>query len=102
MDMLPALDEIYAYVRQRLAEEEPALMQVATTRPELQVQVKRQTIVVDGASLKGRIALMMASGVFDEPINGNQVFKDLKERQRAKVAKPNVYRTLDELARMGF
>jgi hypothetical protein len=95
------LDEIYAFVKSRLRKD-PELLQIAISKPELEIRVERQTLSVDGESLRGRIGRMISTGFFEEPKTGNACFQDLSERQRYGVFKGNVYKELDNLVRMGF
>lgn len=97
---VPNLDEIYQHVVDR-ARRDPGILQLLTTQPELRVTVQRQTIDVDGGTLRGRLALLIARGFFDLVSNGNSAYNELK-RQGFPCAKPNVYRELGKLAEMGF
>lgn len=94
------LDAIYAYVKQRAAKD-PGVLQILQQQPELRVKVDRVTIEVDGATVRGQLAILITKGFFDSAQNGNAAFNELKRLGRP-CAKPNVYRELDKLAEMGF
>lgn len=86
---------------QELQAEAPALLKLLGSRPELEVQIERPTIQIDGATLRGRLAQFIVEGWFDEPKSPNAAFNELARRGH-KTAKPNVYRELDKLAELGF
>jgi hypothetical protein len=94
------LDEIYQYIRRRL-ELEPAVIELLVRKPELRVSVRRPVIEVDDSTLKGRLAVLVADGFFDEARAGNAAYVEL-QRRGFSTAKPNVYRELDKLAELGI
>lgn len=59
-----SLNGLYEEFRRRLLAE-PAVLRVLALKPELNVEVKRAVVEVDGASLKGRIARLIAARWFD-------------------------------------
>lgn len=97
------LDEeaLYQAFKARLMKEAPAILKVLAVKPELRVVETSPTIELDGKTLRGRLARMIADGFFDDPKAGNAAFNELK-RVGFKTAKPNVYRECDALAEMGF
>lgn len=99
----PPADEeaLYQRLKTRLMREAPALIKLLASRPELQVSVERPVLEIDGKTLKGRLAQLIADGWFAGPKTGNAAFEELK-RRGASTAKPNVYRELDKLAELGF
>lgn len=76
-------------------------LQVSAEKPELNITVQRKVIDVDGSTLKGRLAQLVAQGWFDEAKTGNAAYIEL-QRLGFSTAKPNVYRELDKLAEWGF
>lgn len=65
-----AAEELYQHIKNRLIEEcrvDPVLLHLLTTRPELVVEVEPRTVTVDGTTLKGRVARLMAQGWFANP-----------------------------------
>ncbi len=90
----------YDALRARLLKD-PAVLRVLALKPELTVAVKREQINVDGKTLFGRLAQMIANGFFEEPATASAAYTDLQRRGFA-CAKPNVYREADKLAAMGF
>jgi hypothetical protein len=71
------------------------------TRPELEVAVARKTITVDGDTLKGRIAQLVAGGFFDSNRSGGEARSELK-RTWHDVNPGSLWRTLGELIADGF
>lgn len=92
---------LYQEFRTRLLQE-PEVLAVAASRPRLEVKIERPRLELDGKTLRGRLAMMIAEGYFDQPQTGNAAFQELRERRRFPTAKPNVYRELDALTDMGF
>ncbi len=91
----------YQRFKARLMKEAPKLLRVLALAPEIEVEETRETIEVDGKSLRGRLARLILKGFFAEPRTGNAAFNELK-RLGQSTAKPNVYRECDKLAEMGF
>ena len=56
-------DALYEDFKRRLLAE-PAVLRVLSMKPELIVEVERKTVTVDGTSVKGRVAKLLASGFF--------------------------------------
>lgn len=95
------VDVLYAEIKRRLVEEEPALLKVLLTKPAIEVTIRRQTIEADGESVRGRLALLISEGFFDGGVTGTTVNNELGRRgKRASVG--GLYTELDNLARMGF
>jgi monomeric isocitrate dehydrogenase len=72
---------LYSYIRGRLQDEAPRLLNVAAAVPELRVTEELKTIEASTSgkgSLLGRIALMIADGWFDEGKSDQQVRDELK------------------------
>lgn len=77
------------------------IIELRTVKPELRVNVTREVVNLDGKTLRGKLAGLIATKYFDTPRNGNMAFVELK-RLGFPTAKPNVYRECDTLAEMGF
>lgn len=56
-------DALYEDFKRRLLAE-PAVLRVLSMKPEMIVEVERKTVTVDGTSVKGRVAKLLASGFF--------------------------------------
>jgi hypothetical protein len=75
------IDEIYAEVKRRLVDEAPSLLlKVKTELPELVVEVVRKTVTIDGTTLKGRLARLIAEGFFDAGAADGAARAELKRR----------------------
>jgi hypothetical protein len=98
-----AIDEEARYqrFRARLLEEGPALVKIATTRPELQVEVERRQIVLDGASLKGRVGRLIAQGFFKDSQTFSATRAELK-RTGPDVNNKSLSNVFSEYVRLGF
>jgi hypothetical protein len=94
-------DAFYRYTRDRLVADAPSILQLVQVKPELRITVQRQTLDVDGNTLRGRLALLIAKGFFDEPKNGSQAHKELA-RVGGRYAKPSVYDELERISEFGF
>lgn len=94
------MDAIYAEVKRR-ASADPAVLRVLTERPELEVSVERKTIQVDGTSLKGRLAKMIANDFFSDGVVQGTVRSELR-RTGPDVNQGNLWKALAALVADGF
>lgn len=99
----PTGDEeaLYQRFKSRLTKEAPKLLQILGIAPEISVSNERETIEVDGKSLRGRLAMLISKGWFDEPHNASMAWTELK-RTGKDPGKPNVYKECDRLVEIGF
>lgn len=97
-----SVEAIVTLVIERLRTMEPKLLKVLLERPEMKVEMKKETITADGRSLRGRIARMIMAGDFGgDGLNGKAATRALIDAG-FKCAHPQVYAELDELTEMGF
>lgn len=96
-----AREEIYHYVVKR-ATDDPRILQLLTTRPELCVRIEPKVLEVEEGSARGQVAKLIHEGFFAEPQNGNATCKEILTRRRFKGARVSVYRALEDVAGMGF
>lgn len=94
-------EALYQRFKARLAKEAPALLKVLSLKTELQVTVERQVIEIDGKTVRGRLAKLVADGWFDQMKSGHAAYVEL-ERTGGAGAKPNVYKALDYLSEIGI
>jgi len=94
-------EQLYSFIVDRLQSEAPALIKLATIKPEIAVSVKRETIQLDTSTLKGRIALLLADGFFNERRGNKETCTELAQRGWP-TAPPNVSTAFSELVQMGF
>ena len=101
--MFPSSEEdaLYERFKARMLKEVPAELRVLVQQPEIHVKVERPVIEVGGDTLRGRLALLIKNGFFDEPKSVSATNKELSRRGH-ETAAANVYRELDALAAMGF
>lgn len=93
-------DALYDAIVKRACHE-PTVLKLLTTKPVLDVKVERKVIQIDDNSLQGKCAILIKDGFFNEEASGHAAFLELK-RRGATVAKPSVYRALDQITGMGF
>jgi hypothetical protein len=94
-------DGLWNAIVERARNEEPRMLKLLTTRPMLEVVVTRKVVEASETTLRGRLAMLISEGFFDDAAAGNAAFNEMK-RRAFKTAKPNVYRELDKLATEGF
>ncbi len=94
-------EDLYQRFKARLAADAPAILQVATIRPEIDVTVTRRKIEADEGTLQGRLAILISEGFFADVTSANTAFNELVRRGKGS-AKPNVYKECDKLATLGF
>ena len=108
VDVVPAdqasmpVDEeaLFQRFRTRLLKD-PIVLKVLATKPEIAVAVKTETITMDGNSLPGRIARLVAQNFFDGQKRHVDVKKQL-ERTGPQVHNGNLSRELKNLVNKGF
>lgn len=54
------LEQTYAYIRDRLVND-PKVLALAVQRPELEVRVEKQVLMIDGKTMQGRVARLIAN-----------------------------------------
>lgn len=95
-------DAVYNYVIERLRREPgPALIQLLRAVPEIEIERKRETIRIDGTTVKGRIAEMIALGFFDTIKRANTVPPEVF-KVGIQCTKPAIYQALDDLTAKRF
>jgi hypothetical protein len=72
-------ERTYQAIKRRLLDE-PEVLRVVAQRKQIDVEVKRETVTLDGASWMGRVAGLIAEGFFDEPRKSGHVFKEATRR----------------------
>ncbi len=94
-------EALFQRFKARLLKEAPALIKLLTLKPEIEVLVERQILQVDGQSLRGRLAKLIAEGFFDVGRTNREAVKELA-RTGKSAHDSNVLRELRELIVMGF
>jgi hypothetical protein len=98
-------EHLYQAIKARLIAELPEdsrVIAVVTARPELRVEVERHVIKVDGASLRGRIARLIAEGFFAQARTSAQVLDELLRRGADRPSNIELGSELKALCEMGF
>ena len=93
-------DELWAAIRSRLVKD-PVVLKVIATKPQIDVEVRRQTVTADGDSWVGRVAQLLAEGFFDEPKKTGVVFAEAA-RRGAKGIPARADEAVKKLFAMGF
>lgn len=96
------LEDYYQSIKRRLADEAPQLLQILAERPEIEVAIRREVVRVDGKSLKGRVAKLVAEGFFDEGRLQSHVLYELERYGIGVSDKKNLPREIGSLVEMGF
>lgn len=96
-----SVEAVYDYVIER-ARKDPAVLAVLASQPEILVSVSRPKIECSETHLRGRLALLISEGFFNEARTGSAAFTELADRRKFRTSKPNVYRECDALANLGF
>jgi hypothetical protein len=105
---LPAGEEaLYQRFKARLIAElpsDPVVMQVVCSKPELRVEVERQVVTIDGSTLRGRIARLIADGWFDQPRTTGDLVAELGRRgyDGGQTININVGKEMKAFSEMGF
>jgi hypothetical protein len=98
-------EELYQKFKARLLSElrteAPALLKVAATAPELAVTVTREVIEIDGKSLRGRVARLIADGYLDAGKTNGEVTREIT-RTGPEAHPSNVLKEIKGLIEKGF
>lgn len=70
-------DALYEEFKRRLLAE-PAVLRVLTAKPQIDVEVERKIVTVDGTSVKGRVAKLLAKGFFRAPQGQGETRTELR------------------------
>lgn len=73
-------EQLYQSFKNRMIDEarvDPVLLHLLTTRPELVVEVEPRVVELDGDSLRGRVARLLAAGWFKERRSTSSVRSEL-------------------------
>ncbi len=93
-------DKLFDRFRVRLLKD-PAVLKVLARQPEIRIEMRHDTIDVNGDTLRGHLAQLIVDGAFDSPVSGNQATKEMKRRGWNHGGN-NVSRDLQRLSGMGF
>jgi hypothetical protein len=97
-------DALYQQILSRLLQDlpdNPHVLQLVASQPEIMVRVQKRTVELDDTTLAGRLAILIAEKFFESKASGHNAWMELEKRGIGS-SKPNVYRQLDKLAEMGF
>jgi hypothetical protein len=94
------MDTIYIEVRRR-AMFDTGILQILSDKPEINVKITKVKIEIDGTTLKGRIARLLADGFYDDGQTNSATRTELK-RLGPDANNANIGRTLADLQRDGF
>lgn len=97
-------DALYEQILSRLLQDlpdNPRVLQLVASRPEIMVRVQKKSVDLDDTTLSGRLAILISESFFGEKTSGHSAWQELEKRGIGS-SKPNVYRALDKLTEMGF
>ena len=83
-------DALYERFKARLLAESPQDLRVILTRPELQVEIKRESVTVDEHSGLGRMGKLIKEGFFKDPVSFKDVWEEFKRRGWLNKKAPSV------------
>ena len=96
--------EFYATFRARILADATVLAAVAkitALRPEILIELEPRTVTFDGASAKGRLARMVANGLFDQPAKPGVAIKEFA-RTGGAIHPSRLSEYLSEFVSSGF
>ena len=96
----PDLETVWAYIKARAADD-PAVIAVMARRPEIEVNLTREKITVDGKTLAGRVATLVANRFFDAGRKHTEIRREL-ERTGPQINSGNLSTELKKLKALGF
>lgn len=99
------INGFYEQFKSRLITDIDAIKSLAVlqAKPEIEVKIDRPTLRIEGTSLQGRIATLIAEGWMDQPRNTKEVFNEGRRRfNLANPAAPRLAEQLSALHTMGF
>lgn len=94
------IDAIYAAIKERAASD-PGILAVLAQKPEIDITLERKKIQIDGSSLKGRIARLIATGFYDDGATHSRTRAELK-RTGPEVNSGNTSKSLSDFVTDGF
>jgi hypothetical protein len=94
-------ERLYQAFKARLIDEAPALLRALTSRPEVELTVKRRVIEMSDDNFRGRIARMLANGFYAAGATNSATRTELK-RTGKDMDNRSIGRALDELTESGF
>ena len=94
-------EALYQKIKARLIEEAPSLITLLASGTELEVQVTKTEVTLDGSSLRGRIARLLSLGFMNEAKTSNAIVKELS-RTGPSANGGNVHRECEKLLAMGL
>lgn len=82
----------------------PEVIALVAAQPELRVTIERPVVDFDGASIKGRLALLVEEGYFKAPKRQADVLREFKRRGwlDQKTGNAVIIRPMAEITEMGF
>lgn len=98
-------EALYQAFKARLIEElpsDPRAMEIVLARPELRVKVQRHVIEVDGRSLRGRIARLIAADFWSKARTSADVLEELLRRGADRPSNIELGNEMKALCDMGF
>ncbi|MGA8221478.1 MAG: hypothetical protein WB780_07460 [Candidatus Acidiferrales bacterium] len=93
-------DALWSAILHRLSTD-PQTIALVAERPSIDVQISRPTITMDGKTLPGRLAKLLAEKYFDAPRIQADIYKELT-RIGPDVNRGNLYQQLKKIKELGF
>jgi hypothetical protein len=99
------LEAVYRYVKKRLIDDmaiDPILLQLMTSRPELEILVEPRRVSLDGSTLRGRVAKLLGNGFLKEPRKLYAIRQELARTGTDPGGGGNLSTTVSDLVKDGF
>lgn len=96
-----SFDTLYFQFKSRLLRDPQAIIALRALTPEIEVMITRPTITMEGKTLPGRLAALLAAKWFDAPRIQAEIYKELV-RTGPDVNRGNLYQQLKKLKEIGF
>lgn len=98
-------EALYQAIKARLIDElpkDPRVMEIVLARPELRIKVERHVLQIDGRSLRGRIARLIADDFFTQARTSANVLDELLKRGADRPSNIELGNEMKALCDMGF
>lgn len=94
-------DGLYERFLSRLRSEDPKVLRIAITKPEMEVTIRRETVTAKGSTWVGFVALLISEGFFESPRMSIDAFREGERRGMSGIS-TRAYEACEKLLVMGF
>lgn len=94
-------DALYNQIKKRLIAEAPQILKVLATKPAIVVEITPRVVTIEGSSLKGRLARLIAKGGLETSREATDIRKEL-QLTGGEIHPSNMSKALAEFVLDGF